>query len=97
MILFGDLRKQYLSIQKEIDRAVKRTLQRGWFVLGENVERFEEEFAQYCGVRYGIGVGNGLEALQISLMALGIGKGDEVITAPSRGPTSFCGYSSGDI
>ena len=94
MILFGDLRKQYLSIQKEIDRAVKRTLQRGWFVLGENVERFEEEFAQYCGVRYGIGVGNGLEALQISLMALGIGKGDEVITAPNSAMATALAISS---
>jgi len=81
-IPFGDLKKQYLSIKPEIDGAISRVLKSGWFILGKEVEQFEKEFAKYCGVKYAIGVGNGMEALQISLMALGIGRGDEVITTP---------------
>lgn len=82
MIPFGDLKKQYLSIKKEIDTAVNRVLNSGWFILGKEVERFEKEFSKYCGVKYCVGVANGLEALQISLMVLGVKKGDEVITTP---------------
>jgi len=83
MIDFGDLKRNYLSIQKEIDKSVQKVLQKGWFILGENVEKFEKEFAEYCQARYGVGVGNGLGAIQISLMALRIGKNDEVLTAPN--------------
>jgi len=81
-IPFGDLSRQYKSIKKEIDQAVGRVLDSGWFILGKEVASFEKEFARYCGAKYCIGVGNGLEALQVSLMALGIGRGDEVITTP---------------
>lgn len=62
--------------------ASKRVFESGWFILGEEVKSFEKEFAEFLGVKYCIGVANGMEALQISLMALGIGKGDEVITTP---------------
>jgi len=82
-IPFGDLKRQYLAIKEEIDLAIGSIFQSGRFILGENVEKFEEEFAAYCGVKYGVGVANGMEALQIALMGLGIGKGDEVITAPN--------------
>jgi dTDP-4-amino-4,6-dideoxygalactose transaminase len=68
--------------RKQIDQAIKRVLNSGWFILGQEVKQFEREFAKYIGVKYCIGVGNGLEALQISLMSLGIGEGDEVITTP---------------
>ena len=81
-IPFGNLKKQYLSIKTEIDKAVSGVLKSGWFVLGEEVEKFEKEFARFCGVKYCIGVANGLEALQISLLVLGVGRGDEVITTP---------------
>lgn len=81
-ITFGNLKKQYFSVKKEINQAVSRTLKSGWFILGKEVESFEKEFADYSGVKYGVGVANGLEALQISLMALGVGRGDEVITTP---------------
>lgn len=71
--------------QKHIDllnKAFNRVLSSGWFILGKEVESFEKSFANYLGIKYCIGVGNGLEAIQISLMALEIGKGDEVITTP---------------
>ncbi len=96
MIPFGNLKKQYLSIQKEIDFVIKQILNKGWFILGENVEKFEKEFAEYCGVKYGIGVANGVEAIQITLMSLGIGEGDEVITvANSCSATALGIYLSG--
>jgi len=83
MIPFGDLKKNYLSIQKEIDKAIKKVLGKGWYILGSEVKEFEKEFSNYCGVKYGIGVANGMEALQISLNVLNIGAGDEVITVPN--------------
>ena len=55
-------------------------LDSGWFVLGEQVEAFEREFAEYCGARYAVGVGSGTEALHLGLLALGVEPGDEVIT-----------------
>jgi len=62
--------------------AVKRVLDSGIYILSEETKEFEKEFAKFSGAKYCIGVANGLEAIQISLMALGIGKGDEVITTP---------------
>jgi dTDP-4-amino-4,6-dideoxygalactose transaminase len=62
-----------------LDEAHRRVMESGWYILGEEVEAFEEEFAAYCGIRYCIGVGNGLEALHLILRAYGIGPGDEVI------------------
>ncbi|RKZ20255.1 erythromycin biosynthesis sensory transduction protein eryC1, partial [bacterium] len=79
-VKFGDLSREYLEIKEEIDRAIKKVLEKGWFILGEEVERFEEEFAQYCGAKYAVGVASGTEAIAVALMALGIGPGDEVIT-----------------
>lgn len=82
-IPFCELRRQYLSIKEEIDQAVARVLNRGWFILGEEVSAFEEEFAAYCGAAYGVGVGSGTEALHLALLACGVGPGDEVITVPN--------------
>ncbi len=79
-IIFNDFKKVYNQNEKAIDKAIKRVCKSGRFILGEEVKQFEERFASYMGSKYAIGVGNGLEALQISLMALGIGEGDEVIT-----------------
>lgn len=67
-------------MKAEIDAAIGSVLSRGWFVLGEKVEEFEEAFSQYCGVPYGVGVGSGTEALRLALTACGVGTGDEVIT-----------------
>ena len=73
---------QYATIKEEIDAAVHRVLDSGWFILGAEVEAFEEAFARYCGTKYAVGVANGTDALMLALKALGVGPGDEVITAP---------------
>jgi len=79
-IPFVDLFGQYKTIEKEIDEVVKRTVSSTQFILGNEVSVFEKEFAAYCGVKYAVGVGNGLAALELGMRALGIGPGDEVIT-----------------
>jgi dTDP-4-amino-4,6-dideoxygalactose transaminase len=79
---FIDLKQQYLAIRNEILSAVDRVFESTQFVLGKEVSAFEEEFAAYCGVRYGIAVNSGTSALHLALLAGGIGFGDEVITVP---------------
>ncbi len=74
-----DLSHQHKKLRDEISTAVQDVLDRGDFILGQDVSRFEEEFAAYCGVKYAIGVDNGLSALELSLRAFGIGPGHEVI------------------
>ncbi len=78
---FLDLKKQYEAVKQEIDEAIAKVITAASFVGGEYVKKFEEEFAGFCEARYCIGVGNGTDALFIALKALGVGKGDEVITA----------------
>lgn len=78
-IAFLDLKAAYQELREELDAAYRRVMESGWYVLGEELEKFESEFAQYCGVRFCVGVGNGLEALHLILRAYGIGDGDEVI------------------
>ena len=80
MISFTGLKRQYAFIHDEVNKAVDRVLSSGWYILGEEVKAFEKEFAGYIGVRYGVGVGSGTEALHLALLACGIGEGDEVIT-----------------
>jgi len=74
-----DLKAQYQSIKPEIQRAINKVLDSTQFILGENVKKFEEEFARFCGTKYAIGVGNGTDALYLALRACGISGGDEVI------------------
>lgn len=81
-IEFANLKKQYNLIKKEIDAAIKKVLDRGEFVGGKEVEDFEKEMAMFCGVKYAIGVNSGTDALFLSLKALEIKTGDEVITTP---------------
>lgn len=76
---FLDLAAPYRELRAEIDAAVARVLERGWYLLGEELEAFEREWAAYCGVADAIGVANGLDALRLVLRALEIGPGDEVI------------------
>ena len=76
---FLDLRAAYLELGGEIDAAVRGVLDSGWYVLGEQVRQFEQEFAAYCGSRYCVSVANGLDALFLALKGYGIGAGDEVI------------------
>jgi len=74
-----DLTRQYAAVQEEIDRAIRRVLASGRFILGPEVEAFERKIAAYCGVEHAIGVASGTDALLLSLRALGIGPGDKVI------------------
>jgi len=76
---FLELLPAYQELKPEIDAAYQRVMGGGWYILGTEVEHFEEAFAAYCGVRYCVGVANGLEALQLALMAANVGPGDEVI------------------
>jgi dTDP-4-amino-4,6-dideoxygalactose transaminase len=80
MILCSNPRAQYLSYKKDIDDAISHVLDSGWYILGDEVEKFEEEFARYVGVSYGVGVGSGTEAIHLALVSCEIGPGDEVIT-----------------
>jgi len=77
-----DLVAQYQTIRDEIQEAVQRVFERQAFVLGEEVDTFEKEIAEYCDSRHAIGCASGTDALVLSLMALGVGPGDEVITSP---------------
>ena len=79
MIPFLDLRLGTEELRPEIDRAVARVVTSGCYILGAEVEAFENEFAAYCGARHCVGVASGLDALTLLLRALGIGAGDEVI------------------
>jgi len=78
-IPFLDLRASYLELKSEIDEAVARVLDSGWYVLGTEVEAFESEFAAYCQTKFSIGLANGLDALVLALRAMDVGPGDEVI------------------
>lgn len=78
-IPLADPSREYARIRTDVDQALERVLQRGWFVLGEEGEAFEDEWARYCGVAHAVGVGNGTDAIQLTLRAAGIGLGDEVI------------------
>ena len=77
-----DLKPQYESIKEEIQTAISSVLESGRFIMGPEVQQFEQEVAQYLGVKHAIGVNSGTDALVIGLKALGIGEGDEVITTP---------------
>jgi dTDP-4-amino-4,6-dideoxygalactose transaminase len=79
LIPLVDLKAQYQTIRFEIDAAIQQAIDRADFILGADVEAFEQEFAAYCGVRHAVGCGSGTEALHLGLRALGIGEGDEVI------------------
>jgi dTDP-4-amino-4,6-dideoxygalactose transaminase len=76
---FLDLAGMHREIREPLEEAFRRVLDSGWFIMGSELEAFESEFAQYCGVKHCIGVGNGLDALHLLLRAYGIGPGDEVL------------------
>ena len=79
MIPFLDLKRVNAAHEAQIQSAIARVIKSGWYVLGEEAENFEREFAAYCGVAHCIGVANGLDALTLILRGYGIGAGDEVI------------------
>lgn len=76
---FLDLQRIHREIRSPLETAFRRVLDSGWFIMGPEVEAFEDEFAKYCGVKHCVGVGNGLDALHLLLRAYGIGHGDEVL------------------
>jgi len=93
---FIDLKTQYDSIKDEMKVAMQQVINSCAFAGGKYVAQFEKEFASFCGCKYAIGVGSGTEALWLSLLALGVGPGDDVITVPSTfmatsEAISFCG------
>jgi len=75
-----DPKANYLFYREEIEKAIKRVLEAGRYILGGEVEKFEKDFSSYIEVKYGIGVGSGTDAIQLALRTLAIGQGDEVIT-----------------
>lgn len=79
MIPFLDLRAAYLELKTDIDAAVARVLDSGWYILGPEVDGFEADWAAYCGAGHAVGLANGLDALILALRALDVGSGDEVI------------------
>src|SRR6266581_7830741 len=80
---FLDLKSHHASLHDEFDRAIRAVIDSSAFAGGPFVEKFEQDFASYCGSRYAIGVGSGTEALWLSLLACGVESGDEVITVPN--------------
>ncbi|OYZ76251.1 MULTISPECIES: DegT/DnrJ/EryC1/StrS family aminotransferase [unclassified Polaromonas] len=78
-IPFLDVGAAYKELKPEIDIAIERVLASGWYILGPEVEAFEVEYAAYCEANHAIGVANGLDALYLALLAMGVGQGDEVI------------------
>ena len=82
---FGDFKRQIAPIRAELDQAIARVLDSGAYILGPEVRAFEAHFARYCQAQFGRGVANGTDAIQIALVALGVGVGDEVITVANTG------------
>lgn len=93
MIYINDTRAQYDSIKDALLPAVTGVMERSYFILGENVAAFEREFAEYCGTKHAVGVGNGTDAIHLACRALGIGPGDEVLTSPHTATFSALGIS----
>ncbi len=77
-----DLKAQYRALQEDIDAALRRVCENSWFKLGPEVERFESDWADYCGAESCVALNSGTSALHLALLGLGVGAGDEVITTP---------------
>ena len=82
MIPLVDLKAQYAAIRSEIDGAIQRILDNTSFILGTEVQAFEQAFADFCESKHAIGISSGTDALHLALLACGVGPGDEVITTP---------------
>src|SRR5438552_18077063 len=90
MIEFNNLQLLHSTLAAEIGAAVQRVLDRGWYILGPEVEKFEAEFARWHGVAHAVGVANGTDAIELALRAGGIGPGDEVITVAHTAVATVC-------
>jgi dTDP-3-amino-3,4,6-trideoxy-alpha-D-glucose transaminase len=90
MIPFNDLKPLHGLLAEELEAAAKRVLHSGWYILGPELEAFEQAFAAYHGVPHAVGVANGTDAIELALRALGIGPGDEVITVAHTAVATVC-------
>src|SRR5579864_5034677 len=90
---FLDLKAVYAELRADLDAAYRRVMESGQYLLGPELEQFESEFAAYCGTKFCIGVGNGLDALHLILKAYGIGAGDEVIVPTNTYIATFLAVS----
>jgi dTDP-4-amino-4,6-dideoxygalactose transaminase len=84
-IPLNDLKRHHDPLVTRISHVVNRVLERGWYVLGPELEKFEAEFAAFCGTRHAVGVANGTDALELALHAVGVKPGDEVVTVANAG------------
>ena len=82
MILMNDFLAEPEQLKSAVTARLSAAVQSGWYILGKEVDGFENEWASVCGSDYAIGVANGMDAIEIILRSLDIGKGDEVITTP---------------
>lgn len=89
------LDRQYAELKKEIDPVIDKVLKEGIFILGENVSKFEKEFASYLGAKYAVGVGSGTDALTLAIRALDLRESDEVLVPANAYPTAFGVAQSG--
>lgn len=90
---FIDLKRQNAALGGAVEAAVARVVESGWYLLGEELDAFEREFAEFCGTRHCVGVGSGLSALELSLRAAGVGPGDEVIVPAYTWIATWLGVS----
>ncbi|MCA9726357.1 MAG: DegT/DnrJ/EryC1/StrS family aminotransferase [Candidatus Eisenbacteria bacterium] len=88
-----DLKAHVSGIRAELDAAIARVLESGWFILGEELRQFEAEFAGFVGQRHCLGVASGTDAIHLAIRALGLGPGDWVLTAPNSAVPTACGIS----
>ena len=95
-IMQGRMDRGYFRYQKEYEEKALEVLRSGWYILGKEVEKFEEEFASYVGTKHSVGVANGLDALWLAFRVLGIGKGDEVIVQGNTYIASVMGITIND-
>lgn len=97
MIKFLDLKQLNDQYREEINNSIQKVLDSGWYVLGQEVQEFEEEFAQYCGVKNCISVANGLDALTLIIKAYGFGKNDEIIVPANTFIASVLAISANGV
>ena len=90
IVPFNDLRPVQAMLGRALGAAAQRVLESGWYILGPELEAFEAGFAAYHGVRHAVGVANGTDAVELALRALGIGRGDEVITVSHTAVATVC-------
>ncbi|HSN18556.1 MAG TPA: DegT/DnrJ/EryC1/StrS family aminotransferase [Gammaproteobacteria bacterium] len=84
-VLFNDLKRETAELRAQLDAAAARVMERGWYLVGEELKSFEQAFARYLGVNHSLGMANGTDALELALRCLDVGAGDKVIVAPNAG------------